>query len=214
MLEILYQDSQLVVCVKPAGVISQDGGENSMPALLKQQLNVSYIGVVHRLDREVGGVMVFALTERSAAEISRQIQNRSFRKAYLAALCGTPDQDNAVLEDLLFHDKNRNKTYVVDRRRNGVKEASLQYEVLQTSGDNSLVLVYLHTGRTHQIRVQFSSRKLPLLGDRKYGGPGGPMGLWSCSLEFFHPVTGKKLLFRQLPPAELPWSAFSCLDSI
>jgi 23S rRNA pseudouridine1911/1915/1917 synthase len=208
MIPILYQDSHIVVCVKPSGVVSQDAGENSMPQLLKQQLGAEYVAVVHRLDREVGGVMVFALSQKAAAVLTRSVQERTLEKRYLAVLCGTPTVEEAVLEDLLFHDKQRNKTYVVSRERKGVKPARLSYRLLQTISGSSLVDVHLDTGRTHQIRVQFSSRGLPLSGDRKYGGTSGPMGLWSCRLVFPHPITGKIMKFTEQPPRTDPWQMF------
>lgn len=208
MIPILYRDSHVVVCVKPSGVVSQDAGENSMPQRIKDQLGTDYVAVVHRLDREVGGVMVYALSRKAAAELSQSIQNRTLRKRYLAVLCGTPDEKETALEDLLYHDKQRNKTYVVSRERKGVKPARLSYKLLQTVSGQSLVDVHLDTGRTHQIRVQFSSRKLPLAGDRKYGGLAGPMGLWSWGLVFPHPITGKTMAFSEFPPRTPPWDAF------
>lgn len=207
MIPILYRDTQIVVCVKPSGVVSQDSGENSVPQMLKKQLGTDYVAAVHRLDREVGGVMVYALTSKAAAELSRSVQDRTLEKRYFAVLCGTPDADG-VLEDLLYHDKQRNKTYVVSRERKGVKPARLSYKLLRATASRSLVDVRLYTGRTHQIRVQFSSRKLPLSGDRKYGGPAGPMGLWSFRLTFPHPVTGKTMTFTEYPPRTAPWDAF------
>lgn len=201
MLTILYSDRHIAVCVKPAGVLSQDAGENSMPYLLRQQLGTEYVAVVHRLDRDVAGVMVYALSQIAAASLAKAVQERKLEKIYLAILCGIPDRNEAVLEDLLFHDKSRNKTYVVDRQRKGVKDAKLEYIILKKGTDRSLVQVRLHTGRTHQIRVQFASRKLPLVGDGKYGGkePGIPLLLWSRSLAFPHPITGKQMQFSQDP---------------
>lgn len=208
MVPVLYQDSHIVVCVKPSGVVSQEAGEHSMPQLLKMQLGIDYVAAVHRLDREVGGVMVYALNQKAAACLTRSVQERTMEKRYLAVLCGTPPEKEAVLEDLLYHDKQRNKTYVVSRERKGVKPARLSYRLLQTVGSQSLVDVHLDTGRTHQIRVQFSSRKLPLAGDRKYGGSAGPMGLWSFRLAFPHPSTGENMVFEELPPLTAPWDAF------
>lgn len=201
MLPVLYRDYHMVVCVKPAGVLSQDAGENSMPALLRSQLGVEYVGVVHRLDKEVGGVMVYALSKKGAASLSRAVQEHQLEKIYLAVLRGVPAEPTGILEDLLFHDKGRNKTYVTHRLRSGVKEAKLEYAVLRAERDRAVVRVKLYTGRTHQIRVQFASRRLPLIGDRKYGDKtaGAPLLLWSWKLSVPHPVTGEQLDFEQPP---------------
>lgn len=201
MLTILYQDRDIVVCVKPAGVLSQDAGQRSMPEMLRQTLQAEYVSVVHRLDKEVGGVMVFALNEKAASGLARAVQERKLEKIYQAVLNGIPAEKAATLDDLLYHDQKRNKTYVVDRQRKGVKDARLDYEVLRTGAERSLVKVKLHTGRTHQIRVQFASRKLPLVGDGKYGGkePGVPLCLWSWKLAFEHPITKKYMSFTQNP---------------
>ena len=211
MIPVLYEDEQIVVCVKPAGILSQDAGESSLPQLLCRQLGAGQIFVVHRLDREVGGVMVYARTSKAAAALSRAVQERRLKKIYVAVLLGIPEKQEAVLTDLLFHDKMRNKTYAVDRVRKGVKDASLEYRLLETVKERSLVRIRLHTGRTHQIRVQFASRKLPLAGDMKYGGKDGncPLGLWAIELSFPHPVTGQKLTFHTDPPEEAPWNEFT-----
>lgn len=207
--EILYADDHVTVAVKPAGVLSQDAGETSMPGLLRRRLGVEQVFPVHRLDRDVGGVMVYALSRKGAAELSRAVQERTMEKRYLAVLRGIPQEEQGMLEDLLFHDQRRNKTYVVDRLRKGVKDAKLEYKLLKKGEDQSLVDIFLHTGRTHQIRVQFASRNLPLVGDGKYGGKSGALGLWCRSLSFPHPITGKTLSFFQNPPDAEPWDKFS-----
>ena len=172
-----------------------------MPAMLREQLGVEYVAVIHRLDKEVGGVMVYALSQKAAAGLSRAVQEHNLEKIYWAVLRGKPTEPKAILKDLLFHDQNRNKTYVVDRQRKGVKDASLEYEVLQSGETFALVRIQLHTGRTHQIRVQFASRKLPLVGDRKYGGKeaGSSLCLWSTELSFVHPVTGVQMHYTREP---------------
>ena len=214
-MDFIYQDPHIVVCLKPIGVISQDGGEDSMPQILARQLEVKTVYPVHRLDKAVGGVMVYALSQKAAACLSRAVQERTMGKCYLAVLTGKPQKNEALLEDLLFHDKMKNKTYVVDRMRKGVKPAALDYRVLEMVGDRTLVWVRLHTGRTHQIRVQFASRKYPLVGDGRYGGKTGEkqLGLWSYELSFAHPETGEMLMFTHLPEGSPPWDIFSYITS-
>ena len=163
--QILYKDRALAVAVKPAGVLSESPG---MPEMLRDSLGGSFY-CVHRLDAAVGGVMVYARTGQAAAKLSDAMARKRFTKEYLAVVQGRPEQDRAVLRDLLFHDKSVNKTYVVDRMRRGVKEAELEYTVMCSKGELSLLRIRLHTGRSHQIRVQFASRALPLLGDARYG---------------------------------------------
>ncbi len=201
-LTVLYQDKSLAVAVKPVGALSEDHEkELCMPALLREALGKpdAYIGTVHRLDKNVGGLMVYALTPDMTGKLSNALAAEGAGKEYLAVLLGQPEEDSGTLTDLLFHDRRKNKTYVVKRKRNGVKEASLSYRVVKTEGEKTLVAVKLHTGRTHQIRVQFSSRGLPLVGDSRYGGGKGEPALFAYRRSFRHPKTGEALTFCQRP---------------
>lgn len=196
----LFEDDALLVCVKPRGVLAaaDASGAVSMASLLAPRA----VYPVHRLDRDVTGVMVFAKTKVAAAWLSGE--KAALQKDYLAVTEGVPPQSEAELTDLLFHDRVRNKTYLVKRRRAGVKEARLVYRTLaELPGGRCLLLVHLFTGRTHQIRVQFGGRGLPLCGDRKYGAhSGGELALFAWRLAFVHP-DGTELCFT-LPEALLP----------
>mgnify|MGYP004670239273 FL=1 len=209
-MEIIYQDSRVVVAVKPAGILSTDepGG---MPSLLRQALNTDCIRTVHRLDAQTGGVMVFARSRMAASLLSQQVRERQFSKCYLAAVHGTPQPQSGEMRDLLGRDSVRRVTYVADTPSADTREALLTYETLDTADGLSLVRVQLHTGRTHQIRVQFTSRGLPLAGDRKYGIPEDgtvPLALWAYRLSFAHPQTGQEMSFTCPPPETEPWTRF------
>ena len=210
-MEFLYVDSAVVVCIKPARVLSTDepGG---LPELVREALGDSQadIRTVHRLDRVVSGVMVLARNAESASELSRQIREDKFQKEYLAVVHGVPEADKGTLSDLLYRDKARRMTMVAEAPGKGVQEAVLDYEVLSRAENLSKVRIHLRTGRTHQIRVQFASRGFPLVGDRKYGGgeEGESIALWSWRLEFTHPQTGAAMRFSKLPPKETPWLGF------
>ncbi len=206
MIPILYHENGLLVCLKPPGAISQDGPADSLPALLRAQTS-GEVYPVHRLDRGVGGLMAYATNRESAALLSEAVRERTFQKEYLCILLGRPAEDSGVLEDLLLHDRTRNKSFVVQRMRTGVRAAKLEYQVLASAEGRSLVRVLLHTGRTHQIRVQFSSRGAPLAGDGKYGGGGGDIALWSWRLTLPRPGTGERLVFRH-EPGEAFWAAW------
>ena len=210
MPEILYADAAVAVVVKPAGVLSQGDAEDAMPVLLQKRLGGA-IFPVHRLDQPTGGVMVYARTQDAAAKLSAQMQSEAFGKEYLAVLDGTPEPAEGELHDLLFFDRQKGKSYAVRRKRAGVKDARLAYRVLAQAEGLTLVRVRLFTGRTHQIRVQFSSRGWPLTGDGKYGSRNNrcTLALWSAELHFAHPVTGETLTFRSQPPEAYPWTLFS-----
>ena len=216
--EILFEDPQITVAIKPPLMLSeQSESANSFAALLAKRNPSGYIGVVHRLDLGVGGVMVYARTSSAAAELSQEVANRQMQKEYLAVVHGIPEEAEAELTDLLFFDRSRNKSYVVDRQRKGVKEAILHYRVLETIehpeyGTLSLLHIKLQTGRTHQIRVQFASRRLPLLGDGKYGAADHcPIALFSHRITLVHPKSKKTVSFSQYP-AGTPWTDFSALQ--
>ncbi len=217
MIPILFEDSFIIVCEKPIGVLSERGmnpRERCMPTLLEQQTRTFRVDVVHRLDKAVGGVMVFSKKAKASAGLSRAIAQHEMTKEYLAVVAGCPETPQGEWRDILFRDKQKNKSFVIKKMRQGAKEAVLDYEVLQTvtHGENtvSLLKLRLHTGRTHQIRVQCASRGMPLLGDEKYGSriPVKHIALWSHHLAFAHPVTCKPVDITLPPPDTAPWVWF------
>ena len=228
---ILYEDTALVVVDKPAGLSSEDG----VPAALRKLWGRpdAYVGVIHRLDTGVSGLMVYAKTPQAAAALSRQVAQSQqyyavqdgraepaadapdappFRKEYRALIAGGPDETlpaGGVLRDYLFKDSRRGRVFPVSRPRKGVREAVLEYRIVKTAGEMSLAEITLHTGRTHQIRVQFASRKHPLTGDGKYGSRvKGSIALQSCGLQFLHPETGKPMAFTLPLPEGAFWKPF------
>jgi 23S rRNA pseudouridine1911/1915/1917 synthase len=207
MIDIVYLDDDIVVCVKPPRVLSTDepGG---LPELLRQQLGTRDFRTVHRLDRVVSGLMVVARNATAASELSRQIREDRFEKEYQAVLHGRPAQGEDRLTDLLLRDKARKMTMVVQEPGKDVQPAALRYRVLTGNQQLTRVQIRLETGRTHQIRVQFASRGLPLVGERKYSELDDPceIALWSYRLAFAHPQTGQKLEFTKEPPAAYPWT--------
>ena len=209
-MEIVYLDSDMVVCVKPPRVLSTDepGG---LPDLLREVLGdpKADIRTVHRLDRVVSGLMVLARNAKAASELSRQIRENEFEKEYLAVVHGTPEPEG-TLRDLLGRDKARKMTFVAAEPARGVQEAVLRYRLIKAGDDLSKVRIRLETGRTHQIRVQFSSRGFPLVGERKYAVLDDPceIALWSYRLGFVHPTTGERVEFIHEPPETYPWNLF------
>ncbi len=194
MIKLLYSDNEIAVCLKPVGMDS----EADLPKALKEQLGGD-IFTLHRLDKNVGGIMVYARTKRAAADLSRAIQDGTMIKEYRAVVHGTPPEEGDWT-DLLFKDSSKNKVFVVQRERKGVKKARLEFKRLESYPDStSLVHVRLYTGRTHQIRVQFASRGFPLVGDRKYGAKDDVKApkLFSCRLTF--PYKGREVSFEEIP---------------
>lgn len=204
-MEILYEDRDIFVAVKPIGAVSEQTADGDGFADLLSARNGGYIGVIHRLDRAVSGVMVYAKTPSAAAALSRAVQEHRLEKIYLAVVHGKPENGSGEMRDLLFFDRQKQKSFVVDRARNGVKEALLEYEVLGTRehpemGEISLVRIKLHTGRTHQIRVQFASRGHVLVGDGKYGARDRcDVGLFCTRLGFAHPRTKRDVAWEKAP---------------
>ncbi len=203
MIEIIERTTDYVVCIKPVGLSSQDDG---MGKSLSQQLGCR-VFCVHRLDTAVSGIMVYALNGKAASSISATLGD----KEYLAVVENTELAESGTFEDLLFHDSRSNKTYPVKRMRKGVREARLSYEKLEAADGLSLLKVMLDTGRTHQIRVQFATRKMPLLGDGKYGSRHNcNIALYSCNLSFRDPATNEAREFTSWPNGQ-PWENFSVI---
>lgn len=211
-MEIIYEDPDILVCIKPPKVLSTDepGG---LPELVRQFLHnpTADLRTVHRLDRAVSGLMVLARNANAASELSRQIREGTFQKEYLAVVHGTPESPQGTMRDLLVRDKARKMTMVAQNPGKGVQEAVLHYQSLETVAGMSKQRIQLQTGRTHQIRVQFSSRGMPLVGERKYAEPADDchIALWSYRLAFAHPRTGQAMDFSKTPPETYPWNLFS-----
>ena len=231
-MNILYEDTALVVLDKPAGLTSEEG----VPAALRQRWGRpdAYVGVIHRLDTGVSGLMVYAKTPGTAAALTKQVTESQqayaildgraeagpgapaqscFLKTYRAVIAGGPDEQlppEGILRDYLFKDSRKGRVFPVKRPRKGVREAVLEYRIVRQTQDACLAEITLHTGRTHQIRVQFASRKHPLWGDGKYGSRvKGAIALQSCGLQFVHPDTGRIMNFTLPLPDTAPWNLFA-----
>lgn len=218
-IEILYEDNHVIVVVKPPNVPSQadDSRDPDMLTLIKDDLKVRYnkpgnvyLGLVQRLDRPVGGVMVFAKTSKAASRLSDAVRTRSIHKKYTAVVQGKPMETQGSLHHYLLKDERTNMVSVVPKSKAGAKEALLDYRVTGSQDSMSRVEIELHTGRPHQIRVQFAAIGCPLVGDQRYGGtsarPGQQIALWSTELHFEHPTTKEALRFISPPPREYPWT--------
>lgn len=217
-LKILYEDNHIIVVVKPPNVPSQGDktGDEDMLTIIKKYIKEKYnkpgnvyLGLVHRLDRPVGGVMVFAKTSKSAARLSEQVRNKTFKKEYLAIVDGMPKEKKGTLENYLLKNEKTNTSKVVNEGTKNSKYAKLEYELIKYNEEINLSLlrILLHTGRHHQIRLQLSNMGNSICGDQKYGtrGRGKQISLWAYKLTIEHPITKEKMEFAGLPDEVGPW---------
>ncbi|MEK4026092.1 RluA family pseudouridine synthase [Sporosarcina sp. FSL W7-1283] len=224
---ILYEDNHLLVVEKPVNIPVQEdrSGDVDVLSALKEDIkrryqkpgNV-YLGLVHRLDRPVGGVMVFAKTSKAASRLSDQLRRGTIDRQYLAVVHGVPKKKQATLRHFLYKDRQKNQVFSVDRNYPEAKAASLDYHLLGKESNKSILNVRLHTGRSHQIRVQMATEGFPLFGDQKYGSrvnkPGEQIALWAHTLEFAHPTTKETLRFVSKPPNLYPWELWNDRDQV
>lgn len=224
---ILHEDNHIIVVLKPQNIptCEDSSGDKDLLNMIKDYIKVTYnkpgnvyLGLVHRLDRPTGGVMVFAKSSKAAARLSEQIKDGDFEKRYFAVLCGTPKEEKATLTHYMKKNAVNNMVYVCPPTVDGAKFAELEYQVLDSKDDISLVDVRLHTGRSHQIRVQMNAIGCPVYGDMRYGGEKakkGYLALWSYYLSFTHPVSKERMVFRVQPPKDInPWTAFDTERSV
>ena len=220
-LTILYEDNHIIVVMKPQGVptCGDESGDDSLLEQVRRYVKEKYnkpgnvyIGLIHRLDRPTGGVMVFAKTSKAASRLAEQMRGGDFEKKYLAVLVGVPKEEKATLVNYLKKNPVTNMVYICTQTTDGAKLASLEYRIVEEKGGYCLADIKLHTGRTHQIRVQMAGISHPVYGDMRYGGENakkGNLALWSYSLAFTHPVTKERMKFMLEPPAEnVPWKNF------
>ena len=220
-LKILHEDNHIIVVLKPQGIPScgDESGDGNMLDAVKEYIRTAYgkpgnvyVGLVHRLDRPTGGVMVFAKTSKAAARLSEQMRSGDFEKKYLAVLSAVPKEPQGKLVNYLKKNAVNNMVYLCPPTTEGAKMASLEYRVAEEKGGCALAEIKLHTGRSHQIRVQMAGIGCPVFGDMRYGGERakkGNLALWAHYLAFTHPVTKERLRFMAEPPEETPWKHFS-----
>lgn len=226
-LNIIYEDNHIIVVEKPVNIPSQGDktGDIDILTLIKQYLKEKYnkpgevyLGLVHRLDRPVGGVMVFAKTSKAAARLSEQVRVKDFKKKYLVVVNGKMEEKKGILEDYLLKNEKANMSKVVKEGTKNSKLASLEYEVLKYNReiDLSVLKIDLHTGRHHQIRVQLSSRNHSIYGDQKYGGRGHgkQIALWAYELSILHPITKERIFFKVLPKINGTWKILEDIQEI
>lgn len=218
---ILFEDNHLLIVEKPVNLPVQEDrtGDPDLLTILKEDIKVRYekpgnvyLGLVHRLDRPVGGVMVFAKTSKAASRLADELRKQAIGRTYLAVVRGIPSKRKGKLVHHLVKDARQNKVFVVEATRKDAKKAILDYEVISSSDELSLLSVKLHTGRSHQIRVQLAAIGCPLYGDQKYGAhvnrPGQQIALWARSLHLIHPTKKEEISAKSQPPREYPWKLF------
>ena len=226
-LVILHEDNHIIVVLKPQNVPSceDESKDKDMLTVIKEYIKVKnnkpgnvYVGLVHRLDRPTGGVMVFAKSSKAASRLSEQMKTGDFEKKYYTVLVGTPRESKATLTNYMKKNPINNMVYVCPQTVEGAKFAELEYRVIQEVGGYSFTEVKLHTGRTHQIRVQMAHMGTPVFGDMRYGGENakkGKLALWATSLSFTHPVSKERLCFKIEPPKDsIPWKAFDTSKAV
>ncbi len=226
-LVVLYEDNHIIIVFKPQNVpCCEDAtGDKDLLTVIKEYIKEKYdkpgnvyVGLVHRLDRVTGGVMVYAKSSKAAARLSEQMREGDFSKKYLTVLVGSPKEKRGIWTDYMKKNTVNNMVYVCPSTVEGAKLAELEYRVIDEKKGLSLVMIELHTGRTHQIRVQSSSRGTPVYGDMRYGGEKavkGRIALWAASLSFSHPVSKERLTFKVFPPVEnTPWKYFDITDDV
>ena len=226
-LKVIYEDNHIIVVEKPVNIPSQGDktGDIDLLTIVKQYIKEKYqkpgnvyLGLVHRLDRPVGGVMVFAKTSKAAGRLSNEVREKQFQKTYLTIVNGKMEEMRATLEDYLLKDERNNKSKAVPEGTKNSKLAILDYDVLKYDADLNLSVlkIHLHTGRHHQIRVQLSSRNHSIYGDQKYGGRGHgkQLTLWAYELQLFHPTTNEKMIFRSMPEKIGSWKILEDIQEL